>query len=91
MSFDVGARVRTRGKRPAGHTRLPRYLADKPGVVVASLGSFPFSDERASGGPARSEPLLTVSFRAADVWSEGAPAGDEIRADLFAAYLETEP
>ena len=90
MSFEIGAHVRTRAKRPSGHTRLPRYLAGKTGVVVAELGAFPLPDERAQGVAARSEALLTVSFRAEDVWGEPARPGDTLRADLFESYLEAD-
>lgn len=82
MPFEVGARVRTRERRSSGHTRLPGYLADRQGRVVAVLGDYRFADEGAEqGSRASKQPLYTVEF------SEGAHT---IHADLFEAYLESD-
>ncbi len=88
MSFETGARVRTRAQRRHDHTRLPGYLQCKPGVVLQALGEFPLADERARAPRnARFSQLYTVCFASRDVWDD---AGDDgtICADLFEEYLE---
>lgn len=89
MTLAAGTRVRTREQRVAGHTRLPRYLQDARGIVVALLGSFPLPDDVVEH-PAqpRTSALYTVAFPASSIF----PNGDEgtICADLFEEYLEAE-
>lgn len=81
--FDVGARVRTREKRPQGHTRLPGYLQRRSGCVVRVLGRFRFADEAASTGAGAAQQMLyTVEFD---------EDGHRVCADLFEAYLEADP
>ena len=80
--FEIGARVRTREQRTAGHTRLPRYLQRRTGRVVRMLGNFRFADEAAECGTAASEQTLyTVEFE---------QDGHRVHADLFESYLERE-
>ncbi len=82
MTFENGARVRTREQRRDGHTRLPAYLAGNSGRIVAVLGVFRFADEGAMrGAKARTEVLYTVEF----------DRGEHlVHADLFESYLEAD-
>jgi nitrile hydratase subunit beta len=85
----VGATVHTRDQRRNGHTRLPRYLQDARGVVVAVLGSFPLPDEVVvDSRTARKSRLYTVAFPSSTIFA-GDAAGT-ICADLFEDYLEVE-
>jgi nitrile hydratase subunit beta len=86
--FAVGDRVRVGEHRTVGHTRRPGYVAGKPGVVVAHLGSTTFPDAHAVGRLARPQHLYTVSFQSSDLWGDGADPAAEIRVDLYDAYLE---
>jgi len=80
--FEVGQRVRTRVRRPNGHTRLPKYLEARSGRIVGVLGAFRFADEAAArGSGARPQTLYTVEFDS---------EGHRTRADLFESYLERE-
>ncbi len=81
-------RVRVRAEKADGHTRQPGYVTDKPGVVVAHLGSHVFPDAHAVGRRAAPQHLYTVSFDAADLWGDAAEPGAEVRVDLFESYLE---
>lgn len=85
-TLNVGTRVRARA-RGTGHTRIPGYLAGKPGVVVAHVGAFVFPDDYVEdpAHPHKSD-LYTVAFSADAVFG-GAPRG-AIHADLFEEYLE---
>lgn len=88
MTFEAGARVRTRRQRAEGHTRLPGYLQCKAGVVVQALGQFPLADDRAREPKnARFSELYTVCFASRDVWGDAEDDGT-ICADLFEEYLE---
>lgn len=88
MPYSAGTLVRTHARTERGHTRLPGYLQEKSGVVIASLGEFPFSDARAATpGSTRTSKLYTIEFQASDLWPY-ALANDRVRADLFEEYFE---
>ena len=88
--FAVGQSVRTRPARPTGHTRLPRYLSERCGIIERVHGIYPLADERAEGRAwASPQALYTVVFEAQDVWGEGA-SGFRVSAELWDAYLEPE-
>lgn len=89
MTLTAGTHVRTRAPRPAGHTRLPRYLEDAHGVVVALVGTFALPDD-AVDHPAqpKKSALYTVAFPASSIFPDG--GADTICADLFEEYLEAE-
>lgn len=80
--FEPGTRVRTPEQSTAGHTRLPRYLQRRSGLVIRVLGSFRFADEAAARGREAPEQLLyTVQFE---------EDGHRVCADLFESYLEND-
>ncbi len=88
MSRAPGTLVRTSGRDPLGHYRLPRYLRAKTGRIVQAHGRFPLADERAAGRPAPLEEIYTVAFTAREVWGPtGEPSG-LIYADLTESYLD---
>jgi len=86
--FAVGDRVRVGHHSTAGHTRRPGYVAGKPGVVVAQLGSTAFPDAHAVGRLARPQHLYTISFSTNVLWGDGVDPAAEICVDLYEAYLE---
>jgi nitrile hydratase len=89
--FAVGDAVRTRAQSADGHTRLPRYLAQRRGRIEAVHGPFPLADDRARGDRCpRSETLYTVVFDGVDVWGERAAERLRISADLWDSYLDRE-
>ena len=47
--FKAGDKVVARNINPATHTRLPRYVRGKHGVVQVNHGGFAFADARAHG------------------------------------------
>jgi nitrile hydratase len=66
-----------------GHTRLPQYLAGRPGTVIAVCGDFPLADESARGiRDATIERVYSIRFDAAE--------GHQVIADLWDSYLELE-
>jgi nitrile hydratase len=80
--------VVTRNINPTGHTRLPRYIRGKHGVVEMMHGSFILPDTNAHGRGQNPEPVYAVKFDAREVWGEQAPAGDSVYVDLWESYLE---
>jgi nitrile hydratase len=88
--FAVGERIRTRKHGIAGHTRLPRYARNQPGLVGAVRGAFTLADANAAGRP-HVEWCYLVIFQARDLWGEEAAAGDEVTLDLWESYLEPGP
>ncbi|WP_336763415.1 SH3-like domain-containing protein [Asaia sp. VD9] len=86
--FSVGDRVRARNINPAGHTRLPRYVRGRTGVIVMDHGVFSFPDTMAHGGIETPQHVYNVRFEAAELWSEDNPARDCVHIDLWDDYLE---
>jgi hypothetical protein len=86
--FAPGRRVRTRAADPPWHTRLPRYVRGRSGVIVEETGSWPLADDVARGrDEPRVEPVYTVAFAARDLWGEGT---HEVTVDLWQSYIEPE-
>ena len=85
--FGVGDRVRVRECHPAGHTRCPRYVRGKAGVVVRVDGIYSVPDVEAHGSARRHEPTYSVRFDAADLWRDG-QRGVSVHVDLWDSYLE---
>jgi nitrile hydratase len=86
--FSVGDAVRVRDVHPTGHTRVPRYVRGRPGVIVHVAPAFPFPDDAAHGRPAQRHHTYHVRFDARALWADAAGAGDEVVVDLWDGYLE---
>jgi len=87
-AFKPGDAVRARNLHPPGHTRLPRYVRGRQGVVEVSHGAHVFPDTHAHGGGEDPRPLYTVRFTARELWGPDAAARDSISLDLWEPYLE---
>jgi nitrile hydratase subunit beta len=85
--FGPGDRVRVRDWHPPGHTRCPRYVRGKAGVVVRVDGIHSVPDVEAHGAARRHEPTYSVRFDAADLWGDG-QHGVSVHVDLWDSYLE---
>jgi nitrile hydratase len=86
--FGVGDAVRVRAWHPPGHTRAPRYVQGKVGVVVRYDGQFNFADAEAHGGGQIPQPVYSVRFEAAQLWGEAAEPNAHMHVDLYDDYLE---
>jgi nitrile hydratase len=90
--FAVGQAVRTYAGEVPHHTRLPRYVRGKVGVVERLLGTHVFADAHALGRGEDPRWLYTVAFRGAELW----PARDDadeaevltVSIDAWEPYLE---
>lgn len=86
--FAIGQRVRTRNINPTGHTRLPRYVRGKVGIVQLHHGGHVFPDSNAHKAGEAPQHLYTVAFPFRELWGPDASAVDEACADLWESYLE---
>lgn len=86
--FAVGDRVRVREWHPLGHTRAPRYVQGKRGVVDRFDGAHNFPDAEAHGGTKVADPTYSVRFAAHELWGDGAAPGETVNVDLWERYLE---
>jgi nitrile hydratase subunit beta len=86
--FAPGQAVLARNIHPAGHTRLPRYVRGRRGVILRRHGAHVFPDSRARGDGDNPQQLYTVAFAARELWGPDAAAGDKIHLDLWESYLE---
>jgi nitrile hydratase len=85
--FSVGAVVRAADIHPAGHTRLPRYVRGRRGVVALVHPAFIFPDTNAHGEGEDPQHVYAVRFSAAELWGEGA-GEHNVTVDLFEPHLE---
>ena len=86
--FKPGDRVITRNIHPQGHTRLPRYVRGKPGVVELVHGCHAFPDSVASGRGDDPQWLYTVVFDSRELWGPDADPTLKISIDAFEPYLD---
>ena len=87
-AFKPGDRVRARNLHPIGHTRLPRYVRGRTGVVARCHGAHVFPDSHAHGVGEDPRPLYTVRFTARELWGPDAAPRDSVSLDLWEPYLE---
>jgi nitrile hydratase subunit beta len=85
--FQVGAAVRVHNNHPAGHTRSPRYVRGRTGVIHSQHGGHIFPDESARGTRVARH-LYTVRFEARELWGADADVHSAVYVDLWEDYLE---
>ncbi|HEX7781257.1 MAG TPA: SH3-like domain-containing protein [Sphingobium sp.] len=85
----VGQEVVVRYWPTGGHSRAPRYVQGKSGVVVGIGPTVPFASEAAQspGDDVFLEPTYRVRFEACDLWPE-VTDGTTVVVDLFQSYLD---
>jgi nitrile hydratase beta subunit len=86
--FRPGDVVVTRTIHPRGHTRLPRYVRGKRGVIARYHGVFVFPDTNAHGLGEQPQPLYSVRFDGHTLWGEAAEPRETLHIDLWESYLE---
>ncbi len=85
--FRPGDRVRARNRHPAGHTREPRYVRGRVGVIHEHHGAHVFPDLSAEGVRVGRH-LYSVRFEASELWGENANSNSAVYVDLWDDYLE---
>ena len=86
--FKVGDEVTTRNIHPTGHTRIPRYVRGRLGVVSEDHGVFIFPDTHAMGEGTKPQHVYSVCFDAQELWGRDASSQNKIYVDLWDDYLE---
>ena len=89
--FKAGDRVTVRNAHPRGHTRAPRYVRGRTGMVARDHGVFIFPDSHAASGDQSPQHCYAVRFRARDLWGADAAAADSVCVDLWDDYLDPAP
>lgn len=89
--FGVGEAVLARNIHPPGHTRVPRYVRGRRGVVAIDHGVFVFPDTHAAGEGPKPQHVYSVRFAARELWGPDASARDSVYVDLWDDYLEATP
>ena len=85
--FSVGDQVVARNVHPPGHTRLPRYVRGKRGVVRRVHPACVFPDTHAHGLGEHPQYVYGVRFGAVELWGADAEPGSTVHLDLFEEYL----
>lgn len=89
--FAVGQRVLVRVRPTPGHTRMPRYVRGKRGVIARVHPSWVFPDTNAHGLGEDPQYVYAVRFPGDELWGAGAERDVSVCVDLFECYLEGEP
>jgi nitrile hydratase len=85
--YSPGDRVRVRNSHVTGHTRMPRYVRGRRGVIERFLAAQVLPDDLVAGRGARKRPVYAVRFRAQELWGEAASPRDTVLIDLWEDYL----
>lgn len=86
--FKAGDAIVTRNMHPHSHTRIPRYVRGKRGIIEKDYGVFLLPDTNAHGGPDKPQHVYNVRFAARELWGDDAPPKDSLYIDLFDDYME---
>ncbi len=86
--FHHGQKIRARNVNPVTHTRLPRYVRGKTGVVLHDHGVFVFNDTNAHAAGTNPQHVYNVRFTAQELWGPQASPKDTVHIDLFEDYIE---
>jgi len=89
--FEVGQVVLAKNMHPLGHTRIPRYVRGRRGVVAIDHGVFIFPDTHAASENTKPQHVYSVRFAAQELWGPEASARDSVYVDLWDDYLEVAP
>ena len=86
--FSIGDTVIAKNLNPSGHTRMPRYVRGKQGVIHLVHGLFVYPDTNAHDGGEKPQPLYNVRFSARELWGPTSARRDHLYIDLWEDYLE---
>jgi hypothetical protein len=86
--FRPGDRIIARNLNAARHTRLPRYVRGKRGVVEHDHGVFVFPDTSAHSQGEKPQHVYSVKFSARELWGPEASPRDHLYIDLWDDYMD---
>ncbi|MEX1330638.1 MAG: nitrile hydratase subunit beta [Desulfobacterales bacterium] len=85
--YKSGDSVRAVNRHPMGHTREPRYVRGRVGLIHECYGTYVFPDRSAKGSK-EGRFLYNVRFTAEALWGESASGRNAVYVDLWEDYLE---
>lgn len=86
--FGPGDQIVVRNINPTHHTRLPRYVRGRRGVVEHDHGVFVFPDTSAHGQGEKPQHVYSVKFSARELWGPEASPKDHLYIDLWDDYMD---
>lgn len=86
--FKAGEKILVRNIHPKGHTRVPRYVRGRYGVIDRDHGVFIFPDTNALFQGKNPQHIYSVCFDAQELWGPDAPAQDKLYLDLCDDYMD---
>ncbi len=86
--FKAGDKVRTKNINPPTHTRLPRYVRGRVGIVERVIGYQVFPDSNATGAGENPQWLYTVRFDGRELWGPEGDPTTKVSVDAWEPYLE---
>jgi nitrile hydratase len=89
--FRLGERVVVKDLQTRGHTRCPRYVRRRRGLVERHHGAWVFPDAHAHGRGEEPQHVYGIAFEGRELWGETSEAGTRVSVDLFESYLDVEP
>ena len=87
-AFAIGDPVRARRIEHSGHTRLPRYVQGKRGIVGAVYAAYDLPDDMPGDEDAPVQQLYSVRFEGPELWGDSAEPGTALHIDMWEGYLE---
>jgi nitrile hydratase len=87
-AFVIGDRVRAKNIHPTGHTRLPRYIRGKTGVIERIQGGYVFPDTNGHGAGENPCWVYSVVFEGRELWGDAADPTLSIAVDCWEPYLD---
>ncbi len=86
--FRAGDHIVVRNINPTGHTRLPRYVRGKHGIVERDHGVFIYPDSSAHGQGEKPQHVYSVRFTVRELWGDTASDRDSLYIDLWDDYMD---
>lgn len=86
--FRTGDRVRMKNIHPAGHTRLPRYVRGRAGIVEEVAGTYVLPDDNAHGRGENPQWLYRVVFEGRELWGPDADPTLSVSVDAWEPYID---
>ncbi len=86
--FKPGDAVIARNMHPVGHTRIPRYVRGRRGIIDRDHGVFVFPDTNAELAGETPQHVYSVRFTARELWGDSASVHDVLYVDLWDDYLD---
>ncbi len=86
-NFSVGDAVEIKNIHPAHHTRLPRYIRGKEGIINRDHGVFVFPDTNANGKGEKPQHVYSVKFSFQELWGEDQIDNMYLYIDMFDDYM----